>query len=291
MKANIIIISLAVMTMTACSSEGSSTFNPPLGFDDSLCEETSTSTVTLRFSPYDIVPMTRATASISNFCTRLDLWIVEGENVIDLHQTAEDNLGNVSVTLAKDKTYTLYAIAHRCTAQATLVNGIISFPEDKVTHSMFYTTTFSPATTTTIDCLMHRIVGQFHIDTTDPVPDNVAKFTYAIPQTYTKYAVTGNGTSPADRLTTINVTSRRDDGTVGMSIYIIAANDATTTFNITVTALASDESVIRQRVFEDVPIRNGYRTNYRGAFFASPTTQYTFGFTVDSDWQENIFTF
>lgn len=273
---------VSALTLTACSYEDAS--------DVEI--QPSASTVTLRFSPFDIVPMTRATASISNFCTRLDLWIVEGENVIDLHQTLEDNLGNVTLTLDKNKTYTLYAIAHRCTASATLQSGIISFPEDKVTHSMYYTTTFSPATTTSLDCVMHRIVGQFHLDTSDPVPDEVAKFTFAIPQTFTQYSVTDNGLSPADRLTTINVTSRRDDGTVGMSIYIIASNNSATQYNLTVTALAADESIIKQRVFENVPIRNGYKTSYQGAFFASPSVSASFAFNVESDWQsEGSYTF
>ena len=110
--------------------------------------------VSLSFSPYEQSEMartTRAATSIASVVNHLDVWIYEsGSEVTAIHQTSSDaDFGTLSVTLDKTKTYTLYAVGHKADG-ATLSDGVISFTDDKVTHSMFYTTTFSPATTTSL---------------------------------------------------------------------------------------------------------------------------------------------
>ena len=53
--------------------------------------------------------------------------------------------------------------------------------------------------------------------------------------------------------------------------------------NITVTALDENDQEVQTRVFADVPLRNGYKTNYRGTFFID--TPMTMSFTI-GDWNE-----
>jgi hypothetical protein len=50
-----------------------------------------------------------------------------------------------------------------------------------------------------------------------------------------------------------------------------------------VEALDENDAVIQSRVFENVPLRNGYKTNYRGTFFID--TPMSMSFTVN-DWNE-----
>ena len=157
-------------------------------------EEPSTANdqqVTLTFSPYEITPLstrsagdsrfsrevsTRAATSIASIATRLDIWLIEGENTTAIHQTSADaDFGSVLVTLDKTKTYKLYAMGHKSAEVATLADGVISFSEDKIKESMFYSTTFSPSSTTSLSCLMHRIVAQFRFETTDAVPAECKK--------------------------------------------------------------------------------------------------------------------
>ena len=114
--------------------------------------------VSLSFSPYEQSAMartTRAASSIAGIVTHIDVWIYEsGSEVADIHQTSSDaDFGSLSVTLNKTKTYTIYAIGHKADG-ATLSDGVISFTNDKVTHAMFYTTTFTPSETTSLSCLM-----------------------------------------------------------------------------------------------------------------------------------------
>ena len=136
--------------------------------------------VVLTFSPYDVSPMTRTAVSIADVVTHLNVWLVNGDDVIALQQTNGDaGFGIITATLDRTKTYTLYAVGHKADG-ATLSDGVISFTDDKVTHSMFYSTTFSPATTTSLSCLMTRIVADFRLEITDDVPMSAVKFRFTI---------------------------------------------------------------------------------------------------------------
>ena len=245
--------------------------------------------VTLTFSPYEVTTMqapdggtawntTRAATSISAIVTHLDVWITDGTTTTDLHQTTSDaNFGTITATLDRTKTYTLYAVGHKADG-ATLSDGVISFTDDKVTHSMFYTTTFSPATTTSLSCLMTRIVADFRLEITDDIPTSAVKFRFTIASVFDRWNVTTGATHGIDRVSTINY-----GGTSSIfNIYAITT-DAQTLHTVTVEALDENDQEVQTRTFADVPLRNGYKTNYRGTFFID--SQFTSSFTVN-DWNE-----
>lgn len=266
-----VILSLAAMVLTACSQdESKSTFN-----DFPVENET----VTMTFSPYQMEAMTRSAVSIADVVNHLDVWIYEGgSEVTAIHQTSSDaDFGSTSVTLNKTKTYTLYAVGHKADG-ATLSDGVISFTDDKTTHSMFYTTTFSPATTTNLSCLMQRIVADFRLEITDNIPAECKSLRFTISDVFDRWNVTTGGTHSLNRVTTINC-----NGTSSIfNVYAITANEQTL-HTVTVEALDENDGVIQTRVFENVPLRNGYKTNYRGTFFIDTPMSMTF--TVN-DWNE-----
>ena len=238
--------------------------------------------VTLTFSPYDIEPITRTAASIAGVVTKLDVWIYEGNSeVADIHQTGSDaEFGSVSVTLDKTKTYTLYAIGHKAEG-ATLEDGVISFTDDKVTHSMFYSTTFSPATSTSLSCLMNRIVADFRMEITDDIPNECKKMRFTVSDIYDRWNVSTGGTHQLNRSSTINYS-----GTSAVFNVYAITTDAQTLHTVTVEALDADGNALvpaQSKTFENVPLRNGYKTTYRGAFFTEENMTMTF--TVD-DWNE-----
>jgi hypothetical protein len=275
MKQKFVFFMLAAIVAAGCSSD-----NEEKTVLNGSAVETS---VLLTFSPYEVDAMTRTATSISNYCTHLDVWITDGESTTSVHQSSSDSdFGSLSVTLDKTKTYTLYAVAHKCASDATLADGIVSFPDDKVTHSMFYTTTFSPATTTSLSCEMQRIVAMFRLETTDAVPAECKKVRFTISDVFDRWNVTAGGTHHVNRVSTVSITSTANDGTVAISIYAIAT-DAQTLHTVTAEALNESDDVIQSRVFENVPLRNGYKTTYRGTFFTD--TDMTMTFTV-ADWNE-----
>ena len=259
--------------LTACTS------------DEQISVAKEDTTVTLAFEgiKFDMQPMgTRAT--IAESASRLDVWVYEnGSEIEAVHQTSSDSgFGTVSLTLNNTKTYTLYALAHKATTACTLADGIISFPDDKPKESFFYTTTFSPSTTTSINAEMQRITGKFTLQTTDAVPDDVDHVQFVIRNTALRYGVDGTLSNITDRTVDFPNITRKADGTCSFSFNILAS-DAVADFEITATAYASDNSIIETKTFTDVPIRNNYRTTYTGAFFT--TSEFSMTFTC-ADWQD-----
>lgn len=263
------IMALAVgLTLTACEKS------------NEVCEfnGTNEAEVTLTFSPYEMGAMTRAATSIASVVTHLDVWITDGTTTQDIHQTSADaDFGSLSVTLDKTKTYTLYAIGHKADG-ATLSDGVIAFTDDKVTHSMFYTTTFSPATTTSLSAEMTRIVADFRLEITDDIPTNTVKFRFTVNGIFDRWNVSTGGTHSLDRVSTISY-----GGTSSIFNVYAIVTDAQTTHDITVTALDADDQEVQTRTFAAVPLRNGYKTTYRGQFFVD--TPMSMSFTVN-DWNE-----
>lgn len=275
----VIVFSVAVALLTACTSD-----EPEAAINGGLVADTTEiETVTIYFAPqYEVAPMTRA--AIADAASRLDVWIYEGDTELTaVHQSSSSvGFGSVSLSLNKTKTYTLYALAHKATTACTLADGIISFPDDKPKESFFYTTTFSPATTTNINAEMQRITGKFTLQTTDAVPDDVDHVQFVIRNTALRYGVDGTLSNITDRTVDFPNITRKADGTCSFSFNILASNTATN-FEITATAYASDNSVIETKTFTDVPIRNSYRTTYTGAFFT--TSEFSMTFTC-ADWQD-----
>lgn len=268
----VLLIMMATAILAACSSS------------DEEPTSSELTDVTLTFSPYQVDAITRAATSIAGIVTRLDVWLYEsGSECAAIHQSADDvQFGSISLTLDKTKTYTLYAVGHKAAGPATLADGIISFPDDKTTHSMYFTTTFSPSVTTSLSCLMQRIVAQFRIETTDAVPADMKKIQITINDVFDRWSVTTGGTHQVDHTYTINITSTAQDGTVALNVFAIVT-DAQTLHTVTVTGLDADDAVtLTPRTFADVPLRNGYRTTYRGALRDATTTA---TFTVD-DWTD-----
>ena len=270
------IMTAAVMTI-ACSNDSDDLTSGDdfTAGDGSAVAKTE---VTLTFSPYTMEAMTRTATSIASVVTHLDVWLVEGSNTTAIHQTSSDaGFGTITATLDKTKTYTLYAIGHKADG-ATLSDGVIAFTDDKVTHSMFYSTTFSPATTTSLSCLMNRIVADFRLEITDDIPTSAVKFRFTIASVFDRWNVSTGGTHQLDRVSTINY-----GGTSAIFNVYAIVTDASTTHDIIVEALDENDDVVQSRTFADVPLRNGYKTNYRGTFFIDSSVSASF--TVD-DWNE-----
>ena len=268
--------------LTACTSDEPSTATTSIGIHADTTEIEPV-TISFDFPEVSIAPMTRAT--ISEAASRLDVWIYEnGSEVEAAHQSSSDSgFGTVSTTLNKTKTYTLYALAHKATDVCTLANGVISFPDDKPKESFFYTTTFLPATTTSINAEMNRICGKFTMTTTDAVPESVDHVQFIIKDTGTRYDVSGSPANIIDRIIDFTNLTRKNDGTISFSFNILSTSDAPTNFEITATAYASDNSIIETKTFTDVPIRNNYRTTYSGYFFTTEGMTMTF---TASDWND-----
>lgn len=280
-------ITVLALTVTSCSKEENPSAASP-NVNIAITPPDTSTFVTVSFAQFEITPMgvrTRSTDLASSGMTHIDMWVISGTDTVQVHQTSTDaGFGSASLSLNKTKTYSLIAIAHKAAAACTLTEGIIAFPEDKVKESFYYSTTFSPATTTAIVCEMKRITGKFTLATTDAVPDNVDHFRFIVSQTGTRFAVaTSSPTNIIDRTVDFAGISRKSDNTTSFAFQVLSTADASSHFDITATAYDSDNNVIESKTFADVPIRNGYRTQYTGAFFV--TSPFTMTFTT-TDWND-----
>ena len=260
---------VAMAALTACTNDGAG---------EVMNHETAE--VRMTFSPYEVEPMMRA--AVGDYATRLDVWIYEGDTEVQAvhQQSTDEGFASLSVRLEKSKTYTVYACAHKAGGAATLSDGVVSWPDDKVTHSFFYSQTFSPATTTTLNCLMERIVGNFRLEITDNVPEGAVRLAVDMGESPTRWDVGGFGVNAVSRVSSFPLTA---GSTPTASVFLIAGGDEAESYNITVTAYDGEDAVVQQRVFSDVPIRAGYRSTYRGAFFTGADEVMTF--TVN-DWMD-----
>ena len=259
---------VAMAMLTACTDDGAG----EVANDE-------TAEVRMTFSPYDVEPLTRA--AVADYATRLDVWIYDGDTEVQAvhQQSTDEGFASLSVQLEKSKTYTVYAVAHKAAGAATLNNGVVSWPDDKVTHSFFYSQSFSPATTTTLSCLMERIVGNFRLEVTDKVPEGVARMTIDMGVSPTRWNVEGYGENAVSRVSSFTPAG---GSSPTLLVFMLAGNDEEK-MDMTVTAYDGEDAVVQQRVFEDVPIRAGYRSTYRGAFFTSGEVSMTL---TTNDWMD-----
>lgn len=250
--------------------------------------------VMISFAPDDGETMTRAMVPVGDVVNRLDVWLFEGdamaavgqtEAVAESHQTKDDDgFGSLSVTLDKDRTYTLYAVGHKESSATSISGGVVSFPDTKKLQTLYYTRTFTPSETTTLACLMKRAVGAFRIVFNDEVPEDVKKLSISTTQTPTQWSFPQlAGVTPSGNYTVEWTKWSKDkDGMLYFTVYVLGS-DTETQHDFVVTAYGEDSSVLKSRTFTSVPIRNNYMITYRGSFFLD--TPFSSTFTVDDEWK------
>jgi hypothetical protein len=95
----------------------------------------------------------------------------------------------------------------------------------------------------------------------------------------TRWNVAGYGENAASRVSSFTPAV---GASPTLSVFLLVGNEEEKR-DITVTAYDASDAVVQQRVFTDVPIRAGYRSTYRGAFFTEADEVMTF--TVN-DWMD-----
>ena len=241
-----------------------------------------TEVVTLTFrQKYTTEPMSKA--AIDEMVTRLDVYLICGTEVMEFHQdkTVDEAFGVISATLNKTKTYNLYAVGHKGASPVTLEDNVFSFVNNKVTETLFNATTFTPSYASNLNITMDRVIGQFRFIIQDALPENMYKIKFSVSDTGLGMNLQGNPANMGTKVSEFVNPSTNTDGSTLFKIYCIATNTVETV-DVTVTAYDDEDNVIEEKTFEDVPLRRGYVTTYKGTFFVS--TNLSFSFTCSSEW-------
>ena len=242
---------------------------------------------------------TRAATDITELCSRLNIAIfdADGTKVKTVAQKESDaGYGTVALTLTAG-TYRLVVIAHNCDGSATISSTEkVTFPNNKVTDTFYYYGDLVVTDTKqSYDLTLTRAVAMFRLVLTDEsVPSNVAKLKF--------YYLGGSSTfSPKDGAGCVNskqteIRSVSSDGVY--EIYTLPHTEEDVLTKLTVTALDANDNVIKERVFENIPITRNQVTRYTGSFFGSggsgggSSSDGTFHLTADPDWDSvNSYTF
>ena len=257
----------------------------------------SDANVILHFTQYQQEAFTRSATDITSLCSRLNIAIfdAEGTKVKTVAQKEGDaSYGTVALSLAAG-TYRLVVIAHSCDGSATITSTEkVTFPNNKVTDTFYYYGDLVvTAEKQSYDLTLTRAVAMFRLVLTDEsIPNNVAKLKF--------YYLGGSSTfSPKDGYGCVNSkqTEIRPVSTDGIyEIYTLPHTEEDVLTKLTVTALDANDNILKERVFENIPIIRNQVTRYTGSFFGSgggnSTNDGTFRLTADPDWDAvNGYTF
>lgn len=267
---------------------------PVLDNEDAVTKKDAN--VILHFKQYEQESFTRSATDITELCSRLNIAIfdADGTKVKTVAQKESDaGYGTVALTLASG-TYKLVVIAHNGEGSATITSTEkVTFPNNKVTDTFYYYGDLIVTDATqSYDLTLTRAVAMFRLVLTDEeMPSNVAKLKF--------YYLGGSSTfSPKDGCGCVNskqteIRPVSDDGIY--EIFTLPHTEDDVLTKPTVTALDQNDNIVKEKVFENVPVTRNQVTRYTGSFFGSggsQTSDGTIRLTADPDWDSvNGYTF
>lgn len=239
---------------------------------------------------------TRAAVPITDLCSRIDLVVFSGSQKVESVTQSKDDedFGNVSITL-EEGTYKVVVIGHNGLGKATISSTEkITFADNKVTDTFsYYGELVVSSETQTVDITLKRVVAMFRLKITDTIPDSVSYFKfYYTGGSSTMSAVTGYGVVESRQTEIRSVV----EGQSIYEVYTIPHAD-TGTLKMTISAYDASNNLIKDAVFESVPITVNRITQCSGDFFSSgsedepetpdtPETpgDFSFSMTADGEW-------
>ena len=280
---------LAALILAACEK--------PLVSESSLSDDEGN--VILTFQPTG-KDMTRGNVA-ANFFKKLNvqLFDADGEKVFDTVRTqlsTDDDFCTMSLKLTAG-TYTVVAVGHSSTKSATIKSPeAVQFTAtdgEKLTDTFCHcSTVVVSGDVQSLTLPMYRVGAMIQFCLTD---DNVpANFAYFLME-YTGGSANFNPTT-LQGITKSSQSERRGRNALNIhQAYTFPYMAPSCLLKITVSGLDADGTVIRRRVFSDVPVTRNRITTYTGKFFEDGDgifTQTDFGFVVHTDWDgEDVHTF
>ena len=237
---------------------------------------------------------TDATRSgIGDYFSKLNIMLFsqDGSKAFDKVKTqlvSDEGFGKFNLTLSPG-IYTVVAVGHSSAISAT-----IKSPTDvrfTASNGEKLTDTFCCCTTIEVgeelaehSLTMYRATAMFRLILTD---DDIPPTAVRLKFDYTGGSANFNPTT-FEGITKSTQTENRVLEGKTYEVYTFPLFSDKGVLKITVSALAADGTVIRQRVFENVEMFRNKVTNYKGQFFGPDDgniMQEGIGFTIGNDWE------
>ena len=254
--------------------------------------------VTLTFQP-TFRDITRGTSVTAFKKLNVMLFDAQGNRVFDKVKTqlsSDEDFCTLSLQLTAG-TYWVVAVGHSSTISATIKSPeVVQFTAsdgEKLTDTFCHCSTIvvgGSAANFTLPMYRAGAMIQFCLTDTQ-VPDNFAYFLME----YTGGSANFNP-STLQGITKSSQSEKRIRNELNThQAYTFPYLSTSCLLKITVSATDMDGTVIRKRVFEDVPVTRNRITTYTGHFFEDGDGQFTqsdFGFVVHADWDgEDFYTY
>lgn len=226
---------------------------------------------------------TRGGVALSDVCGRLNVAVfdAEGKKVKTVAQVVSDaGFGTVGLSLSPGE-YSVVAVAHNCTASATISSAEkVTFPSNKVTDTFYYYGTVTAGTERQeVAVCLERAVAMVRLKLTGTARDDVASLKF--------YYLGGSSTfSPALGFGSVNSKQTEyrawsEDGVY--EVYTLPHSTEDVLTRMTVTALDAGDNEIGECVLENVPVTVNRVTEWSGDVFGGGGSV-NIGITVDPEW-------
>ena len=278
-------ILLAGLVMAACEK-------PMIGSENNDEEPAGNVMLTFQTTGRDL---TRGSAPTQFTKLNLQMFDSDGAKVFDQvkTQTADDeDFGTLSLKLTAGR-YTIVAVGHSSTKSATIKSPeAVQFTAsdgEKLTDTFCHCSTINiggDSKEFTLPMYRAGAMVQFCLTDTE-VPESFAYFLME----YTGGSANFNPTT-LEGITKSSQSERRIRNSLNIhQAYTFPYMATSCSLKMTVSGLDADGTVIRKRVFPEVPVTRNRITTYTGKFFEPGDgvfTQSDFGFVVHSDWESTF---
>ena len=274
-----VLMLIAVLIMASCEQ---------LVFDDDG-DEYGHTTLSFSAAPAE----TRTSTNLGAYFTKLNVQMFndDGEKVfttIKTQTSSDANFGNLKINLAPGS-YTVVAVGHSSKNSATIKSAtdvrFTASDGEKLTDTFCccqeITITEDPQQ---FSLQMYRATAMVRFVFTDEdVPENLARWLF----TYTGGSANFSPTTMQGITKSSQSELRTAVPSQQYSIFTFPYMADSSSLSVSVSATASDGSVVRTRTFDAVPAIRNRITTYTGTFFEEGDGNITiseFGFTVNGDW-------
>lgn len=237
--------------------------------------------LTFKVKPYDQTPITKAT-TISDFkVIDAALYTYDNTNGYKIYQKITQNEGDegfktLNFSSVNYGNYTLVVCGQTKTDHAVMDNPLaITYPDNQVPQMQYYMQNLTVSESSTPGGRITTALGiaRFALTIKEVIPETVSTIRLTVEGTSTQFnAKEGLGVAPAtQRVISLNVISKRGLSSVTLGCYLWLLNEEetaeTSTVKITADALDESDQVVCTHIFDKVPLKRGYSTNYSGDFF------------------------
>ena len=211
-------------------------------------------------------------AAVGDVCSRVNLALYkpDGERVKMINQKSDDaNFGQISFTVAAG-TYRLVVLAHSCDGNATTTAlNKITFPNNKVTDTFYYSTEFSATSDLSQQLVLRRITAMVRLVVKDAIPENVKRMKfYYTGGSSTLDGATGLGCVNSKQTEYRDVSAAERNGGATFEVYTMP-HDVSGQLKLTVSALDAADNVVKELVLDEVPVTVNTISEYTGSLFTS----------------------